>query len=95
MALLGDVGEVEELIEGAGDVREQVFGNVRQAATQPFPVRIRAPPRRLRQRPNVLDEIDKASTPMPTDHATKNVAQEANILPQFARNPGECITLVG
>ena len=93
MALLGDVGEIEELIEGAGDVGEEVLGNVRQATAEALPVRIGAAPCRLGQGADVLDQIDEPSTPMATDDATENVAQETDIVTQLAWNPGKGIVL--
>ena len=89
LPLLGDVGEVQELVEGAGEIGELVVRQFAQAVDEPAPVRIRAASRLFGQGPHHLDAGHELAAAMIRDHMAQQAAEQAHIVPQRLRQPFE------
>ena len=89
LPLVGDVGEVQKLVEGACDVGQRVFGQLGEIGTQGVPVGGGSAPGALGQRPNGLDAVDEGVTPVRGDHPPEKLAEQPHIVPQRAWKAGE------
>ena len=87
MALHGDVGQIQKLIEGAGDVDQIVVGKRGQALDQTLPIRRRATPGTLGQRPQHFDAGHEIVAAMVGDHMAEQAAQQAHVVAQRTRQP--------
>ncbi len=82
MLLLGDVGEIQKLIERASYVADRVGRNRLEQRAQFVPLGAAAGARRFRQRADAFDAIHESAAAIRRDDAAEDFAQQPNVVAQ-------------
>ncbi len=82
VVLLGDVGEIQELVERARHVHQPVPRQAGEVGAQGLPVRLAAADV-LRERADRLDGLEEVGAPIRLDHLAEQLAQQADVLAQL------------
>ncbi len=85
MVLLGDVGQVEEVGEGARDRQRLVDGHLLEDAGQRRKVGVAAAARLLGQRADPLDQVEDRLALVAPQRLAQQLAQQPDIFPQCLR----------
>ena len=83
--LLGDVGQIEKMREGAGHRQRLLHGHLLEDAGQRREVGVAAAPRLLRQRAHALDQLEDRLPFVPPQRLAEQLAQQPDVLSQRLR----------
>ena len=80
LALIGDVGEIQKLVEGADEIRQVVAGQSRQTIVENLPILGGAAPRPLGQGANDLDAGHEVVAAVVGDDMPEQAAEQTHIV---------------
>ena len=93
LALIGDVGEIEKLVEGADKVREIVPGQGGEAVAEHLPILGGAAARPFRQSAHHLDAGNEIVAAMVRDDVAEETAEQPHVVAQRPRQAGQATAL--
>ena len=85
LALIRDIGQIEELVERPRDIGEHVLRQCRERGAEAFPVRARSAPGAFGQCANGLDAVHERAAPVVGDHPAEQRTEQAHVT---AQGPG-------
>jgi hypothetical protein len=82
VVLLGDVGEIEEMREGAGHRQDQRDGHRGELAGQLLELRLIAAARAFRERAHAFDDLQQLASFECGERVAEQIAKQMDVLPK-------------